>query len=161
MTHWQATLALVSYLTLLHRSLVKFYGLASELIKKRAIAIEAEVYKRHDYMVKGEYRTKMRSLFSNLKDKSNPGLRESVVSGALRVERLCSMTSQVRLFPRSVGLPAHRFRKWHPRKEKLPTRRSRKITSSIRWLLERLKLRPTRSSAGSASRQVVSTIPSE
>jgi len=79
---------------LIYDALASDSGAPSELILKRAMAIEEEVFRRHDHQVKGEYRTKMRSLFSNLKDKTNPSLRESVVSGALRIERLCSMTSQ-------------------------------------------------------------------
>jgi len=79
---------------LIYDALASDSGSPSELILKRSVAIEAEVFKRHDYLIKQDYRNKMRSLFSNLKDKSNPGLRESVVSGALRIDRLCSMTSQ-------------------------------------------------------------------
>jgi len=79
---------------LIYDALASDSGSPSDLILKRAVAVEAEVFKQHNYMVNTEYRNKMRSLFSNLKDKSNPGLRESVVSGALRVDRLCSMTSQ-------------------------------------------------------------------
>lgn len=41
-----------------------------------------------------EYKSKIRSLFVNLKDKNNPGLRESVVSGTIPVDRLSKMSSQ-------------------------------------------------------------------
>ena len=40
------------------------------------------------------YKSKIRSLFVNLKDKNNPGLRESVVAGDLAVTRFVKMTSQ-------------------------------------------------------------------
>ncbi|KAF8198324.1 transcription factor S-II, central domain-containing protein [Mycena galopus ATCC 62051] len=40
------------------------------------------------------YPTKMRSLFVNLKDKNNPGLREAVACGDIPVERFVKMTSQ-------------------------------------------------------------------
>ena len=43
-----------------------------------------------------DYKGKIRSLFLNLKDKNNPGLRENVTSGELKVEKLCKMSSQVR-----------------------------------------------------------------
>lgn len=43
------------------------------------------------------YKAKIRSLFVNLKDKNNPGLRESVVSGDLAIAKFCRMSSQVRL----------------------------------------------------------------
>lgn len=38
----------------------------------------------------------MRSLYSNLKDKKNPGLRGAVVSGELEPKKLCGMSSAVR-----------------------------------------------------------------
>ena len=40
------------------------------------------------------YRNKIRSLFVNLKDKNNPDLRESVVSGDLPAEKFAVMTSE-------------------------------------------------------------------
>ena len=41
-----------------------------------------------------QYKSKIRTLFANLKDKNNPGLRETVVSGELGVARFCKMTCQ-------------------------------------------------------------------
>ncbi|KAF8907070.1 transcription factor S-II, central domain-containing protein [Gymnopilus junonius] len=41
-----------------------------------------------------EYKSKIRSLFVNLKDKSNPGLRASIVDGSLTPEKFSRMTSQ-------------------------------------------------------------------
>ena len=41
------------------------------------------------------YRVKIRSLFQNLKDKSNPSLRENVVSGEISATKLCTMTPAV------------------------------------------------------------------
>lgn len=41
------------------------------------------------------YRTKMRSLYLNLKAQNNPGLREDVVSGEIGVARLYGMTPAV------------------------------------------------------------------
>lgn len=38
------------------------------------------------------YRTKMRSLFQNLKNKSNPGLRKRVLSGEISPKRFATMT---------------------------------------------------------------------
>ncbi|KXN91541.1 Transcription elongation factor S-II [Leucoagaricus sp. SymC.cos] len=43
--------------------------------------------------IKGGTGGKIRTVFVNLKDKSNPGLRESVVSGELAVEKLSRMSS--------------------------------------------------------------------
>jgi transcription elongation factor S-II len=42
-----------------------------------------------------EYKAKIRTMFVNLKDKNNPSLRESVVSGEIPAEKFCKMTSQV------------------------------------------------------------------
>jgi len=41
-----------------------------------------------------EYKSKIRSLFVNLKDKNNPNLRKSVVDGDLSVEELSTMSSR-------------------------------------------------------------------
>ena len=41
-----------------------------------------------------EYKSKIRSLFVNLKDKNNPGLRRSIVDGDISVEKLSKMSSQ-------------------------------------------------------------------
>jgi hypothetical protein len=42
-----------------------------------------------------EYKSRIRSLFVNLKDKANPGLRASIVEGSLSPEKFSTMTSQV------------------------------------------------------------------
>lgn len=46
-----------------------------------------------------EYKGKIRSLFVNLKDKANPSLRESIVSGELSPEKFSRMTNEVRVAP--------------------------------------------------------------
>ncbi|KAI8988484.1 transcription factor S-II, central domain-containing protein, partial [Mycotypha africana] len=66
-------------------------GADSSLLLKRAIAIENELYAEYGD-INQEYKNKARSLALNLKNKSNPGLRESVVSGELSVAKLCKMT---------------------------------------------------------------------
>lgn len=68
---------------------------ANDQLNSRARAIEEIVYAQHSYQTSGPYRSKMRSLYLNLKDKSNPSLRESVVSGDLPAAQLCKMSSQV------------------------------------------------------------------
>ena len=69
-------------------------SLAMDLILKRARAIEIAVLEEFDGTT-AAYKSKIRTLFVNLKDKSNPSLREGVVSGHIPVERFCRMTSQV------------------------------------------------------------------
>ena len=71
----------------------QFALLATELIYKQAKALEVHVHESHDTAA---YRVKIRSLFQNLKDKSNPSLRENVVSGEISAARLCNMTPAVR-----------------------------------------------------------------
>lgn len=76
----------------MHRPPLNFRT-ASEQILLRAKAIESTVLSEFG-TVNGQYKSKIRSLYVNLKDKNNPGLRESVVSGDLPVARFCKMTSQ-------------------------------------------------------------------
>ncbi|PAV23366.1 transcription elongation factor [Pyrrhoderma noxium] len=66
----------------------------SDLLLKRATAIEKIVLEDHNGDMGRDYKGKIRSLFLNLKDKNNPGLRENVTSGELKVEKLCKMSSQ-------------------------------------------------------------------
>jgi len=73
------------------------------LILERAEQIEAIVFKDNASEANGPYRTKMRSLVANLKDKNNPGLRGAIVSGELAPAKLCSMSSSVRS---STGRPS-------------------------------------------------------
>ncbi|KAI8384944.1 transcription factor S-II, central domain-containing protein [Radiomyces spectabilis] len=63
----------------------------SELLLKRAMAIEKAVFGEYEFISEG-YKSKIRSLALNLKSKSNPTLRESVVSGELPVDKLCTMS---------------------------------------------------------------------
>ncbi|KDQ52541.1 hypothetical protein JAAARDRAFT_210488 [Jaapia argillacea MUCL 33604] len=78
---------------LIYDSLASDSGAPSELILKRAKAVEAVVLSQHDG-TNAAYKAKIRSLYVNLKDKHNPGLRESIVSGDLSAEKFCKMTSQ-------------------------------------------------------------------
>ncbi|KAF8639349.1 hypothetical protein AX17_001568 [Amanita inopinata Kibby_2008] len=64
-----------------------------EHIEKGAHGIEKATYS-HFGGTSAEYKSKIRSLFVNLKDKNNPGLRESIVSGELPVDKLPTMSSQ-------------------------------------------------------------------
>ena len=66
---------------------------ASELILSRAKEIEKTELNDNNGTT-AAYKAKIRSLFVNLKDKNNPGLRESVISGDLAVAKFCRMSSQ-------------------------------------------------------------------
>ena len=58
--------------------------------------IETSVYKFNGGTT-AEYKSKIRSLFVNLKDKNNPSLRESVVFGDLDANKLHTMSSSASL----------------------------------------------------------------
>ncbi|KAJ6133517.1 hypothetical protein N7471_008732 [Penicillium samsonianum] len=63
-----------------------------KVVLSRAIAVEISAYKYLGPETKEEYRTKIRSLFQNLKNKSNPKLRVRVVEGEITAERFVRMT---------------------------------------------------------------------
>ncbi|PPQ63647.1 hypothetical protein CVT24_004421 [Panaeolus cyanescens] len=63
----------------------------TDMIVGRARALEKCVFNDMGGTT-GEYKAKIRSLFVNLKDKGNPGLRASVVEGTLSVEKLSKMS---------------------------------------------------------------------
>jgi len=64
------------------------------LIAQRAVAIEKAVAEELGINSSG-YKAKIRSLFVNLKDKNNPSLRESVVSGDIPATKFATMASEV------------------------------------------------------------------
>lgn len=68
---------------------------AVELVLSRARSVEKCVYNDNSGYTSTQYKQKIRTLFVNLKDKNNPELRETVVSGDLAVEKFTSMSSQV------------------------------------------------------------------
>ncbi|KAG1734924.1 transcription factor S-II, central domain-containing protein [Suillus paluster] len=78
---------------LLYDGLAFDSGAPSDLIMTRAKAVEAGVFAQFG-SANAEYKGKIRSLFVNLKDKGNPGLRESVVSGELLAEKFSKMSSE-------------------------------------------------------------------
>ncbi|KAJ3215296.1 RNA polymerase II elongation factor [Clydaea vesicula] len=62
----------------------------SDLLLEIAISIEKTVFGKNE-KVDQQYKSKIRSLFMNLKDKSNPELKERVISGELAVEVFTEM----------------------------------------------------------------------
>ena len=87
------------FLVILLTGIFERYGfLASDLILKRAKSVEATVLSDFKNDTGREYKGKIRSLYLNLKDKNNPGLRAAVVSGDLSVGKFCRMSSAVCLF---------------------------------------------------------------
>ncbi|KAK4515061.1 uncharacterized protein ATC70_002671 [Mucor velutinosus] len=61
------------------------------LLLKRAIDIEKQLFEMHGQSVKEEYKVRVRSLALNLKSKTNPALREGVVTGEISIATLCAM----------------------------------------------------------------------
>ncbi|KAJ3908371.1 transcription factor S-II, central domain-containing protein [Lentinula edodes] len=76
---------------LLYDGLACDSGAPTELILQRAKAVEVAVLNNIG-STSAAYKSKIRSLFVNLKDKGNPSLREDVVSGDISAERLAKMT---------------------------------------------------------------------
>jgi len=78
---------------LIYDALASDSGAPNDLIVSRATAVEKAVWTEHGGTT-AAYKAKIRSLFVNLKDKNNPGLREAVVSGDLPAGRFSTMTSE-------------------------------------------------------------------
>ena len=64
------------------------------LVIAKAVAIEKAALEDYGPETKPGYREKMRSLFQNLKNKSNPGLRVAVLGGDITPERFVKMTHE-------------------------------------------------------------------
>ncbi|KAH9172471.1 transcription elongation factor [Lactarius sanguifluus] len=78
---------------MLYDALALESGFPSDLILQRARTVEETVCKD----CKGTtatYKSKIRMLFVNLKDKNNPGLRRSVTAGDIPAQTFAKMTSQ-------------------------------------------------------------------
>jgi transcription elongation factor S-II len=65
----------------------------ASFILRKASAVEQAVYDANNHSTTPQYKTKIRSLFQNLKNKSNHQLRVDVLSGAVTPERFARMTS--------------------------------------------------------------------
>ncbi|ODQ51064.1 transcription elongation factor S-II [Saitoella complicata NRRL Y-17804] len=63
----------------------------SEIILKCAMKIDEEMYNLVGKEVNKTYRDRMRGLLLNLKDKKNPALREAVLNGSIKADRLVNM----------------------------------------------------------------------
>jgi transcription elongation factor S-II len=67
---------------------------AAELIQTRAQAVEAAVWAAHGRNASAEYKTRIRTLMVNLKDRANPGLRAGVVAGDPDADALATMSTE-------------------------------------------------------------------
>lgn len=81
-------------LCLSHRRSLIINSTAPAHIEKLSTLVENELYGQQGCQTTSAYRTKFRSLYLNLKDKSNPRLRQDVVSGIISPERLANMSTK-------------------------------------------------------------------
>ena len=79
---------------LLYNGLCYMSEKASSEILLKAVAIEAAGFTRLGPETNPGYSSKMRSLFINLKNKSNPQLRERVLSGEITPDKLVMMSTE-------------------------------------------------------------------
>lgn len=77
---------------LVYDALVADTTAPTELVLSMSRAVEKSVLELTSGTT--EYKSKIRSLFVNLKDKANPALRASIVDGSLAPEKFAKMTSQ-------------------------------------------------------------------
>jgi len=78
---------------MLYDALALESGFPSDLILQRARTVEETVCKDSKGTT-AAYKSKIRMLFVNLKDKNNPGLRRSVTAGDIPAQTFAKMTSQ-------------------------------------------------------------------
>jgi transcription elongation factor S-II len=57
-----------------------------------AIDVEAAAFKKYNSQCSADYKQKIRSLYQNLKNKSNPQLRQRVYNGEITPQRFVTMT---------------------------------------------------------------------
>ncbi|KAF8940730.1 transcription elongation factor [Dissophora ornata] len=81
---------------MLYQALGTSSNAESERLLKKSTKIEETVFKKlsPDGAPSQAYRAKIRSFFMNLRDKSNPKLREAVVDGDVAVEDFCEYATQ-------------------------------------------------------------------
>ncbi|TPX47731.1 hypothetical protein SeLEV6574_g02496 [Synchytrium endobioticum] len=82
-------------LEMLYNALVIDTTTDAETVAKTAVAVEEEVWVKNEGDTRQgleAYKSKIRTLYSNLKNKSNSGLRENVLNSTVKPERLVSMS---------------------------------------------------------------------
>ncbi|KZF26106.1 transcription elongation factor S-II [Xylona heveae TC161] len=80
-------------LVLIYNGLAYMSEDAPSRIIERAVEVEQAAFGEFNRRVSQDYRAKIRSLFQNLKNKSNPGLRKRILTGELSASRFVSMSS--------------------------------------------------------------------
>ena len=67
---------------------------APEEVLRVARSVELAAFNAYQPETSSEYKTKLRSFFQNLKNKSNPGLRANVLNGTIKPDRFVMMTHE-------------------------------------------------------------------
>ncbi|KAG5921071.1 hypothetical protein E4U42_005998 [Claviceps africana] len=81
-----------SCIGLIYNGIAYLSGESSSDIIGRAVAVEHAVFAHFKHDESAEYKKKIRSLFANLKNKSNSELRKRVLSGEISAQRFATMT---------------------------------------------------------------------
>ncbi|MCJ1482811.1 RNA polymerase II elongation factor, partial [Schaereria dolodes] len=79
---------------LIYDGLVPNSTLASKSVLNVAVSVEAAAFVEHGPEDKEPYKSKIRSLYQNLKNKSNPGLKTRVLNGDIVPERFVVMSHE-------------------------------------------------------------------
>ncbi|MCJ1478781.1 RNA polymerase II elongation factor [Lambiella insularis] len=77
---------------LMYDGLVHLSNLSSAAVLHTAVAIEVAAYRIHGPEDRESYKSKMRSLYQNLKNKSNPSLRVRVLNGDIKPDQFVVMS---------------------------------------------------------------------
>jgi len=77
---------------MIYKALALYEGSSPQVLSKKASQIEIEVFRLYK-AVDNKYKSKIRSLYLNLKDKSNPHLREKVINDEISASQFCHMSS--------------------------------------------------------------------
>ena len=81
---------------MVYNALMTEEGLNAEHAMNLAVEIELELFRISGNKVDTKYKSSFRSKYLNLKDKSNPDLRQSVLYGGISVKQFLQMSAQVR-----------------------------------------------------------------
>ncbi|MCJ1252731.1 RNA polymerase II elongation factor [Lignoscripta atroalba] len=79
---------------LIYNGLVPMSTVPSATVLSVAVSVEAAAFAEHGPEEKESYKLKMRSLYQNLKNKSNPSLRTRVLNGDISSERFVVMSHE-------------------------------------------------------------------
>ena len=81
-----------SCIGLMYDGLAHLSNISSTVVLHTAISVESAAYKFHGPEDKASYKSKIRSLYQNLKNKSNPSLRVRVLNGDIKPEQFVVMS---------------------------------------------------------------------